>query len=290
MAIAPPLTLTRLLPVLMFMCAPVASSFAQEIQLRDTALPTLRDSRIAELPPEITGRLEEFFQKLMRDSPETAFFALFSGTPFIDKQEIIENIVATSRKSVAEFGEYTGYEFSGTESFGERSLTVAYITTMPRKLLRWRFYFYSPGGTEWTMANLKVDDMRNHLPRPGNPEDPPGAIQLEIEKFFVGLLSGSVRPAMENLLTGSAVPDYLNTLEEFIGLVERSTMEYGAMQSYELYDRTQVGSRHVLLTYFAYLKSEPLRWQFLYRLQSPGQWQLANLRFDDMLDEAVLID
>lgn len=281
-----------LIPFLVFLNFPFGhvSVHGQEIRLRDSALPTLRDSGAGDLPPKITGRLENFFQKLLRDPPETAFFELFSGTPFTDKSEIIANIVATSRKSVAEFGEFTGYEFSGTESFGERSLTVAYITTMPRKLLRWRFYFYSPGGTDWILANLKVDDMRNYLPRPGNREAPPANIQLEVEKFFVGLLSGTVRPSMKKLLAGSAVPDYLNSIENFVSLVEQSTMEYGAMKSYELYDRTQVGSRHVLLTYFAYLEQEPLRWQFLYRLQAPGQWQLANLRFDDMLDEAVLID
>jgi hypothetical protein len=203
---------------------------------------------------------------------------------------VIDQITATSRKSVQEFGSYTAYEFTGSTAYGEKSMIISYVTEMPKKLLQWRFFFYSPGGTQWTLANIKVDDFRNFLPHDANNQAPPAPIQMQVEKFFVNLLSNNTRQGMETLLKDSAVPDYQNSIEEFIRLVETSTTEYGAMQSYELYDRTQVGRRHVLLTYFSYLETEPLRWQFVYRLEGPGEWILVNLRFDDLLDEAVLVD
>jgi len=272
------------------LCFHPETAQAQRIELRDSAVPALRDSGVDDLPGEITGRLETFFSKLLKDPPETAFFALFQDTDFMSKGEIIEQIVATSRSSTEEYGDYTSYEFTGAEQYGEKAITVAYLTTMPKKLLRWRFFFYAPSGTDWTLANLKVDDMRNYLPRRANPQPPPDTIQVQIEKFFIDLLSDQTRRAMETLLKDSAIPEVPNKLEEFVDQVENSTFEYGNMLSYELYDRTQVGQRHVLLTYFNYLKKEPLRWQFLYRLEGPGDWILVNLRVDDMLDEAVLID
>ncbi len=263
---------------------------SQQIKLRDSTNATLRDSRTADLPAAITTRLESFFSQLLKETPETAFFTLFQNTPFNDKNEVIEQITATSRKSVEELGTYTSYEYLDAQTYGEKAMTISYITEMPKKLLRWRFFFYSPGGTEWTLANLKVDDLRNYLTREPNRQAPPSAIQLQIEKFFISLLSADTRTGMEGLLTGSGVPDYQQSIEKFIQLVDTSRIEYGEMQAYELYDRTKVGSRHVLLTYFAYHKTEPLRWQFIYRLEGPGEWTLVNLRFDDLLDEAVLLD
>ncbi|MEM1157951.1 MAG: hypothetical protein AAF649_10010 [Verrucomicrobiota bacterium] len=263
---------------------------AQKIQLRDSTVANVRDARTAELPAEITTRLESFFSQLLESAPETAFFTLFQNTPFNDKNEVIEQITATSRKSVAELGSYTGYEFISAESFGEKAMTISYITEMPKKLLRWRFFFYSPGGTQWTLANLKVDDYRNYLTREPNRQPPPAPTQLQIEKFFVHLLSADTRQGMEGLLQGSEVPDFQQSIEKFITLIDTARIEYGEMQSYEFYDRTKVGSRYVLLTYFAYHKTEPLRWQFTYRLDGPGKWTLVNLRFDDLLDESVLLD
>ncbi|MEM6820890.1 MAG: hypothetical protein AAF558_02950 [Verrucomicrobiota bacterium] len=278
-----------LLAILLFLAIPIPS-YGQDVQLRDATIATLRDSPSDTLPGDVTGRLETFFQKLMQDSPEIAFFALFQGTPFNDKNEVIDKIVATSRKSVEQFGAYTSYEFSDSNFLGKKSLLVTYMTEMPKKVLRWRFYFYSPAGTEWTLANLKVDDMRNYLAVKPNTEPPPSDIQIEIEKFFVNLQSDRVKPALESILIGSSVPDYQNTIEEFSSLVNNTLAEYGRIHSYELFDRTQFGSRHILLTYFCYLDTEPLRWQFIYRQDAPGKWSLINLRFDDMLDEAVLID
>ncbi|MEM6884089.1 MAG: hypothetical protein AAF571_03600 [Verrucomicrobiota bacterium] len=269
-------------------CGPILQ--AQKIKLRDSTVANIRDERTAELPSEITTRLESFFSQLLKSSPETAFFTLFQNTPFNDKNEVIEQITATSRKSVAELGGYTSYEYLDAETFGEKAITVSYITEMPKKLLRWRFFFYSPGGTEWTLANLKVDDYRNYLARNPNRQAPPSSVQLEVEKFFVSMLSANARQGMQDLLAGSEVPNYANSIEEFVRLIDTARIEYGDMQAYELYDRTKVGTRYVLLTYFAYHKTEPLRWQFTYRLDGPGEWTLVNLRFDDLLDESVLLD
>jgi len=276
--------------ICLFLTVGQLSLHAQKIKLRDSTVANVRDTRTAELPAEITTRLESFFSQLLKATPETAFFTLFQNTPFNDKNEVIEQITATSRKSVEELGIYTNYEFISAESFGEKAMTISYITEMPRKLLRWRFFFYSPGGTKWTLANLKVDDFRNYLARKPNRQAPPSIIQLQVEKFFVSLLSADTRQGMEDLLKGSEVPNYEQSIEEFIRLIDTARIEYGEMQSYELYDRTKVGARHVLLTYFAYHQTEPLRWQFTYRLDGPGKWTLVNLRFDDLLDEAVLLD
>lgn len=265
-------------------------AIAQEIQLRNTAVAQLRDTRTDELPGEITTRLESFFSQLLESTPETAFFTLFENTPFNDKNEVIEQITATSRKSVTELGNYTNYEFVDAEKFGEKAMTVSYITEMPKKMLRWRFFFYSPGGTQWILANIKVDDFRNYLTRKPNRQAPPSPVQLQVEKFFISLLSADTREGMVNLLAGSEVPDYETNLEEFIRLIDTARMEYGEMLAYELYDRTKVGSRYVLLTFFAYHKTEPLRWQFTYRIDGPGEWTLVNLRFDDLLDESILRD
>lgn len=265
-------------------------SQAQKIKLRDSTVANVRDGRTAELPAEITTRLESFFSQLLKSTPETAFFTLFQNTPFNDKNEVIEQITATSRKSVEELGTYTSYEFISAESFSEKTMTISYITEMPKKLLRWRFFFYSPGGTQWTLANLKVDDFRNYLAREPNRQAPPAPVQLQIEKFFVDLLSADTRQGMEDILKGSEVPDFQQSIDKFITLIDTARIEYGEMQSYELYDRTKVGTRYVLLTYFAYHKTEPLRWQFTYRLDGPGDWTLVNLRFDDLLDESVLLD
>ncbi|MGF1677862.1 MAG: hypothetical protein ACFCUX_01565 [Candidatus Methylacidiphilales bacterium] len=274
-------TLTALTPPL---------TLGQNIPLRDAAVATLRDSRQNDIPADITGRLEGFFAKLLRDTPETAFFTLFQGTSFQDKREVIDQITATSKGSVEAFGAYTQHEFTGVQRFGEKSLVISYQTEMPKKLLRWRFYFYSTGGTDWVLANIKVDDYRNHLPRQANPQPPPAEIQLSIEKFFVNIQSQRSRAAMSELLSGSAVPGYENSLEDSIKMVDTALENFGDLKAYELFDRTALGSRYILLTYFAYHEAEPMRWQFIYRQDRPGEWLLFNVRFDDLLDEAVLVD
>lgn len=263
---------------------------AQQVRLRDTTVATLRDSPVADLPAFAVTRCEGFFNKLIRDTPETAFFYLFDNTAFNDKKEVIDNIVATSRGSVNEFGAYTSHEFIGVRHFGEKSFVLSYLTEMPKKLLRWRFYFFSIGGTDWQLGNLKVDDLRNHLPTNPNPQPPPPEVQVDIEKFFVGLISNNIEDAATEILASSAIPGREDSRSTFIRMIRTATEEYGPMQSYELLDRLQLGSRHVLLTYITYFPAEPLRWQFLYRLNAPGDWSLINLRFDDMFDEAVLID
>lgn len=113
-------------------------------------------------------------------------------------------------------------------------------------------------------------------------------MQLKVEKFFVTIQSGRSDDAFKEILTGSDIENSGPNVDAFSQRVDKAIKDYGAMRHYELFDVRPLTSKITMLTYFAYLDTEPLRWQFFFETSSPTAWKLINLRVDDSLDEAVL--
>lgn len=164
-----------------------------------------------------------------------------------------------------------------------------------RKLV-WILVLGMMAGSVWGAAGDSTDKaaMRNPslllLPKRPQNRQPPPEIGLQIEKFFVGVSQDRVDEAFQGLLAGSEYLQKKYQINDFIQKTKQAISIYGKLNGYELYDNKKVGSRLMVLTYFVYLKSTPLRWRLIYYAADSKNWQIINLSVDDLLDESLLAE
>lgn len=243
------------------------------------------------LPTKVQDRLNLFFTTLISQTPDQAFFKLFDGTKFADEKKVIDSFGNATRGSIEAYGKVKYYDLFEVRKVGERLLLVSYVVEHEKKPVRWRFLFYSPIGNEWTLSNLKADDLRNFFPAIPSPAKPPEPVFLKIEKFFINLQSGATDEAFADLIKGTEMAGQTDTVKAFADKARQSDAEYGKIVSYELLDNRPLNPRHRLLTYVSATEKEPLRWQFFYKLDpQTGIWILTNVRMDDLFSSAFLID
>ncbi|MEO0453120.1 MAG: hypothetical protein AAFY98_03150 [Verrucomicrobiota bacterium] len=245
--------------------------------------------RPVEVPEAIHRSIASFLQEIMNGNLQSAYFEFFDGTSLGTQLEAQNQFVSATRDSIKNFGPFQSYALIDVKQPTERILLPSYLTVQEGKLLRWQLVYFRPSGSKWVLANLKVDDWRNYLalaPQP-SASPPPDLIRSSLGEFFLLLQSDQIRKAFEQILGASEIPNVEETKEAFITRTEEAFSQYGRLRSYDFYDNKDIGSNLRLLTYFAYVDSEPLRWQFFYRVEN-GKWDLINLRIDDLLDEALL--
>jgi hypothetical protein len=243
------------------------------------------------LPSSVQQKIESFLQSLIKGQTQSAYFNLLDGTSMGTQKEAIDRFVEATRESASNYGSYASYEFVETRQPTENLLLPSYMTFQENKILRWQFVFFRPTGSKWVLANIKVDDWRNYLALAPSPqaEPPPDLVRGAIREFFVLLQSDRIDDAFARLLDKSPLTKKPDAMNQFLQRTKNALSEYGLIRQYELYDRSKLGKRIVLLTYIAYVDSEPLRWQFYYDTQlNDGRWTLINVRVDDLLDEALL--
>lgn len=243
------------------------------------------------LPPKVDERLRLFFSTLASQTVEQAFFKLFEGTQFAQEKDAIDSFTKATRDAINAYGKIKYFDLFETRRIGERMILVSEIAEHERRVVRWRFLFYSPIGNEWSLINLKVDDLRNFTPASPSPARPPEDVVLRNEKFFINLQSGDPAAAFRDLTAGTELAAKNEVIAAFVERTQAALKEYGKIASYELIDTRPLNPRHRLLTYVAATEKEPLRWQLFYRLDpASGSWTLTNVRVDDLFDEAFLID
>lgn len=242
----------------------------------------------ATLPKKIDDQLKLFFSTLAQGKPEIAFFKLFDGTQFMKEKTLTDGFVQAAQKAEADYGKLLDYQMTSLRAFGTRMLLVSYFAGYEQKTLRWQFLYAAALGTEWKLLNLTVDDWRNFLASEPSPSAPPETVDTQLREFFLQIQTKQVLPAFQNLLKNSAIKNEPSWIEQFAAQTQKALDEYGKLEHYELYDNRALNPRIRLLTYIAYLETEPLRWQFFYEVGKDGQWKLVNVRLDDLLDENVL--
>lgn len=243
------------------------------------------------LPARVEERVQDFFSALTTQTPEQAFFRLFSGTKFATEKEVIDAYTTATRNEISQSGKIKYFNHFETRAIGQRIVLATYMVEHERRLMRWRLMFYSPIGNEWKLINLKVDDLRNYFPANPAPGRPPEPVTLRLEKFFIHLQSGDPRAAFQEITTGSALENKNDLIEAFIARTREAEQQNGRMASYEILDNRPLNPRHRLITCLAATEREPLRWQFFYKVDpQSGSWLLTNVRVDDVFDESFLID
>ncbi|MFH1066487.1 MAG: hypothetical protein V1746_01080 [bacterium] len=128
------------------------------------------------------------------------------------------------------------------------------------------------------------------LPRNPINKAPPAKVETQIGTFFDALKQDKVDTAFQDLLKDSEEIQRKYDTDEFVQKTKRAIGAYGNVQGYELYDNRAVGSRLMILTYFVYLQSTPLRWRFIYYNANNTAWKIINLSVDDLLSESILIE
>jgi hypothetical protein len=245
-------------------------------------------AKAATLPKKIDDHLKLFFSTLAQGKPEIAFFKLFDGTQFMREKALTEGFVQAAQKAGTDYGKIIDYQTVSVRGIGTRLLLVSYFVGYEQKTLRWQFLYAAPLGNEWKLLNLTVDDWRNFLAADPSTAAPPEPVEASLREFFLQIQTAQVLPAFENLLKNSGIKNEPSWIQQFAEQTRKALEEYGKLDYYELYDNRPLGARIHLLTYIAYLESEPLRWQFFYEVGKDGQWKLINVRLDDLLDENVL--
>ncbi len=251
----------------------------------------IRTRSESDLPAAVQLKIETFLQALVEGQTSSAYFQLFDGTSMGTQKEAIDRFVEATRESVSNYGNFVSYEAILSRQPTENLLLPAYMTFQENKILRWQFVFFRPSGSGWVLANIKVDDWRNYLALTPAPraDPPPDQVDGSLREFFILLQSERLDDAFSRLLDGSPLNKNPQSAANFIDRTRQALKEYGAIRQYELYDHTRLGKRIILLSYIAYVDSEPLRWQFYYDTGlEEGKWTLVNVRVDDLLDEALL--
>jgi hypothetical protein len=283
------LTLSLLLPLTPLPAQPAPSPFRPIEPVKARGNTTSIDE--AQIPGKIRDRVQTFFATLTTQSVEQAFFKLFDGTQFMDQKNAIDSFSNATRGSIEAYGKVKYHDLFETRKVGERIIIVSYIVEHEKRPIRWRFLFYSPVGNEWTLANLKVDDLRNYFPAIPSAAKPPEPVFLKNEKFFINLQSGATEEAFADLVKGTELAGQTEIIRSFVEKAKQSDAEYGKIASFNLLDNRPLNPRHRLLTYIGATEKEPLRWQFSYKLDpQTGIWILTNVRLDDLFDESFLID
>jgi hypothetical protein len=251
----------------------------------------IRTRSESDLPSSVQSKIETFMKALVKGQTQSAYFQLLDGTSMGSQKEAIDRFVEATRESVSNYGAFVSYEPILNTQPTENLLLPTYMTFQENKILRWQFVFFRPSGSEWVLANIKVDDWRNYLALTPSPraDPPPDLIRGAIREFFILLQSDRIDDAFARLLDGSPLKKQSQSTAEFLKRTKNALEEYGALRQYELYDQSKLGERIILLTYIAYVDSEPLRWQFYFDTGlTEGKWTLVNVRVDDLLDEALL--
>lgn len=247
-----------------------------------------RQPASVDLPAPVEDRLETFFRSLKARHTERAFRNFFKGTQFEKQTELADGFVQAADGAFKTFGAMTAHSRYEIRKYGTRIIRVTYITFLAHKQLRWQFLYSVLDDSGWKLINLNVDDLRLFWTDDPIPLNPPSSIQVQIEKFFISVQDKKVSDAFANLLKNTGLDDKPDWVAAFVQNVETALREFGPMSAYELYDNRLLGNEVRMLTYIMFLRDEPLRWQFYYRLRGHDDWILINLRLDDMLDETLL--
>ncbi|MDX6765542.1 MAG: hypothetical protein SFU85_02005 [Candidatus Methylacidiphilales bacterium] len=243
------------------------------------------------LPARVEERIKLFFSTLAEQSIEQAFLKLFDGSKLLQEKDAIDSFTQVTRGSIQAYGRIKYYNLLDSRRIGDRLLLLTYIVEHEKRPVRWRFLFFAPIGNDWTLANLKADDLRNYFPSIPSSAKPPEPVFLKNEKFFINLQSGAIPEAFADLILGSELAGEAAAVKAFEEKARQSEQEYGKILSYNLLDNRPLSPRLRLLTYLVSTEKKPLRWQFFYRLDpQTGVWILTNVRMDDLLDASFLID
>ncbi len=119
---------------------------------------------------------------------------------------------------------------------------------------------------------------------------PANDMPAQVAGIFFGLLQkNEIDPAYEGLMKGSRIADRPEELKTLKAKTREAIDVFGPIQSYELVETKNVGTRLLRRTYLSLNKEFPLRWRFYFYL-SGDVWRLIDLRVDDrvtgMFDEA----
>jgi len=252
--------------------------------------PRISTQSIRDLPAKISRPIEKFFVTLQNGDTKLAFLGLFENSRLSKEGDVVQDYVNTAENSFAKFGRIDSFELVDVRPYGGRMLLATYITLIKDKFFQWQFLYMSPAGTDWVLINLRVDDWREFLPLNPVTLAPPKDVQLKIEKFYLTIQSNRTEDAFNEMLKGSPLENSADPIKAFAAKVNDALKSYGSMRGYELYDNRPLGSKIHLLTYISYLDSKPLRWQFIYRSEKGGPWNLQTVRVDDQLDPAIVQD
>jgi hypothetical protein len=268
-----------------------SSVHAQEDRVKPTKNEPSRlktSAHSLEIPPAPQAQLDQFFRTLQAGNSKLAFLNLFEKTQFKDDTDVIDNFVAASQGGIERFGKYGKFYPFESSRIGSQLYSLSFISEQGTKLFRWHFLYFTPVGNDWRLSNIRVDDLREYLPPNPTISPIPKDVQLKIEKFFITIQSNRSAEAFKDILTDSGIDNSGANVDAFVQKTDKAIKDYGVMRNYELFDVRTLTTKVTMLTYFAHLETEPLRWQFFYETSATTPWKLINLRVDDGLDEAIL--
>ncbi len=119
-------------------------------------------------------------------------------------------------------------------------------------------------------------------------EQPPPAVQVIVEKFFLGIQAGKVDESFKELFATSKLEDKQTQLTELVFKTEGVIKEIGQANGYELINNESISSRLLVLHYFTYHPDKPLRWRIIFYAGKPDEWRVINLTVDDLVSESAL--
>jgi hypothetical protein len=119
-------------------------------------------------------------------------------------------------------------------------------------------------------------------------EPPPPAVQMKVEKFFLGIQEGKIDDSFTDLFAGSKLTEKQDQLDNLVTKTKGVIKEIGPANGYELINNESISSRLLVLSYFSYHPEKPLRWRIIFYAGKPDEWRVINLTVDDLVSESAL--
>ena len=268
----------------------VIPSRAQKISPRPPTLPSsprIQTTTAPTMPDSVESELEGLLNGIRSGIVEASFRNFFANTVFERDFELSNQLITMTKNSLEHFGNINTYTIFEVKNFTSNLIRITYLTHHTKKQLRWQF-LYASIEDQWQLVNFDIDDLRNFLASDPLAIPPPPIVKAQIEKFFLSIKSDKTREGFNDFLINTGLLQQPRTIENFISQVDVSFQEYGKMTKFDLFDNRSLSLDTRLLTYVAYLEKRPLRWQFFYRVVDRNNWELTNLRLDDLLVVSLL--
>jgi len=131
-------------------------------------------------------------------------------------------------------------------------------------------------------ASLSAQSSPGRL-KPGQADEAvPLPIAKQIGLFFTNIQNNNVKHAYDELFKGTRQANDADLIGDFVTMTNNTVEKFGNIDSFELIDSRNFGSRLLAVSYLTRHRDKFYRWQFIYQSANDGDWLLNNMAVDDL--------
>lgn len=111
------------------------------------------------IPEKISSNIDVFFKTLMTGEVKKAYKNLLAGSPILEKEDDLINLVDQTKRSIAIYGDIKDYEPVSIDKATNSFIRLRYLGLHNKFPMRWIFTYYNSPSKGWILTNIKFDDL-----------------------------------------------------------------------------------------------------------------------------------